>query len=88
MNLVRKSLMAAAVPLVMTAATGEAQGAADPTGTPAICHSTTEDGAETDTCVGNPAASSGPDDAARGVVVRPEFCLGIGIAFFGNCGDD
>jgi hypothetical protein len=84
-NRVRKSLIAAAAALVMTAATGEAQAAADPTGPIAICHSTTDDGVDTDTCVGNPAAGSGPDDAAPGVVVRPEFCLGIG---FGGCGDD
>ncbi|HEX3548494.1 MAG TPA: hypothetical protein VHU62_18300 [Mycobacterium sp.] len=86
MNLVRKSLIAAAAALAITAATDEAHAAADPTGPVAICHSTTDDGAETDTCVGNPAASGGPDHAP-GVVVRPEFCLGIGITF-GNCGDD
>ena len=89
MNLAGKTLIAAACALVMAAATGAAPAAADPSGPIAICHSTTEDGTETDTCVGNPDAGSGY--SAPRVWVRPEFCLGIGFGVgvgFGNCDDD
>jgi hypothetical protein len=83
MSPVRTALLAA---VALVVATGAAPAPTDHRGPIANCQSSVQNGAETDTCVGNPDSPGGPD-AGPGLVVRPEFCFGFGIVV-GNCGDD
>ena len=61
----------------MIAVAGQGTAVADVTNHVARCHSTVENGVETDNCVGNPNVANGPEGSWNQVWVEPRLFFGV-----------